>query len=152
MDQNWNTLHLMGADVCVTEEENGAYRVQRGTVKVFVAPLKNGKPASRRLLCEVGEGHLIPSFCYRDENHTEWRLVLAPRDEAELIILRGQATSALYRRFAKNAGLENLQQEGFARCLVDYYRRESLKDRVFLGCGGREERGVSLDNFSIVKR
>ena len=152
MDQNGNILHLKCADVCVTEEENGAYRVQRGTVEVFVAPLKNGKPGSRRLLCEVGEGHLIPSFCYRDENHTEWRLVLAPRDEAELIILRGQATSALYRRFAKNAGLENLQQEGFARCLVDFYRSESLKDRVYLGCGSREERGVSLENFNIVKR
>ena len=152
MDQNGNILHLMCGDVCVTEEENGAYRVQRGTVKVFVAPLKNGEPVSRRLLCEVGEGHLIPSFNYRDENYTQWCLVLAPRDEAELVILRGQATSALYRRFAKNAGLENLQQEGFARCLVDFYRRESLKDRVFLGCGSLEERGVSLENFNIVKR
>lgn len=152
MDQNGNILHLKGADVCVTEEENGAYRVQRGTVAVFVAPLKNGEPVSRRLLCEVGEGHLIPSFQYRDEDYTQWRLVLAPRDEAELIILRGQATSALYRRFAKNAGLENLQQEGFARCLVDYYRRESLKDRVYLGCGSRGERGVSLDSFGFFKR
>ena len=106
----------------------------------------------RRLLCEVGEGHLIPSFKYRDENYTQWRLVLVPRDEAELVVLRGQATSALYRRFAKNAGLENLQQEGFARCLVDFYRSESLKDRVYLGCGSREERGVSLENFNIVKR
>ena len=152
MDQNGNILHLKCGDVCVTEEENGASRVQRGTVKVFVTPLKNGTPGFRRLLCEVGEGHLIPSFRYRDENYTEWRLVLAPLDEAELVILRGQATSALYRRFAKNAGLENLQQEGFARCLVDFYRRESLKDRVFLGCGSREERGVSLENFNIVKR
>ena len=152
MDQNPNILHLNCTDVFVTEEENGAYRVQRGTVKVFVAPLKNGEPVSRRLLCEVEEGHLIPSFKYRDENYTQWRLVLVPRDEAELVILRGQATSALYRRFAKNAGLENLQQEGFARCLVDYYRRESLKDRVFLGSESRGERGVSLDNFGFFKR
>lgn len=61
-------------------------------------------------------------------------------------------TSVLYRRFAKNAGLDSFQQEGFNRCLVDYYRREELKDRVGLNPGGSRARGISLDQIGIFKR
>ncbi len=124
MDQNREILHLSGADCYITEEEKSAYKVQSGRVYVYVAPLKNGKPMLRRLLCEVEEGRLIPSLRYRDAEYTEWRFVLVPQNEAELLLLRGQATSVLYRRFAANAGLENYRQEGFAQCLVDYYKKK----------------------------
>ncbi len=152
MDENLDILHLGGADICMTDEEQGAYKVRNGLIRVFIVPLKNGKPGQRRLLCEVGEGHLIPSFKYRDENYTEWRFVLVPQNEADLLILRGQMTSVLYRRFAKNAGLDSFQQEGFNRCLVDYYRREELKDRVSLDPGGSRARGFSLDQIGVFKR
>ena len=65
MDQNREILHLSGADCYITEEEKSAYKVQSGRVYVYVAPLKNGKPMLRRLLCEVEEGRLIPSLRYR---------------------------------------------------------------------------------------
>ena len=152
VDQNQNILHLGSTDACVTDEEQGAYKVQSGLIHVFVAPLKNGKPGLRRLLCEVGEGQLIPSFRYRDESYTEWRFVLIPQDEADLLVLRGQMTSVLYRRFAKNAGLESFQQEGFNRCLVDYYRRQELKDRVSLDPGASRVCGLSLDQIGVFKR
>lgn len=152
MDQNREILHLSGTDAHITEEEKSAYRVQSGLIYVFVAPLKNGKPELRRLLCEVGEGHLIPSFRYRDENYTEWRFVLVPQSEADLICLRGQATSVLTRRFAQNAGLENYQQEGFAQSLVDFYKRESLKDHVFLGLGKRQSPDVNIANYGIIRK
>ena len=126
MEQNKNRIHLNGTDSYITTGENDAYRVQTGTVFVFIAPLKDGKPYLRRMLCEVSEGHLIPSFSYQDADYTQWRFVLVPQNETELIYLPGQATSVLYRIFAKNAGLDNFQQEGFAQSVIDFYKKESL--------------------------
>ena len=152
MDQNQQVLHLHGTDTFITEEERSAYRVQSGRIYVFVAPLKNGKPNLRRLLCEVEAGHLIPSFRYQDDDYTQWRFVLVPQNEAELICLPGQATSVLYRRFAKSAGLENFQQEGFAQSLVDYYKRESLKDHVFVDLGSRQRPDVNIANYGMIRQ
>ena len=152
MDQNREILHLSGADCYITEEEKSAYKVQSGRVYVYVAPLKNGKPMLRRLLCEVEEGRLIPSLRYRDGEYTEWRFVLVPQNEAELLLLRGQATSVLYRRFAANAGLENYRQEGFAQCLVDYYKKEALKDHVFLDLGSRQRHSVNIANYGVIRQ
>ena len=123
MEQIGNKIHLDGTDSYITEGTKDAYKVQTGTVLVFVAPLKGGNPYRRRMLCEVGEEHLIPSFAFQDAEYRQWRFILVPQSEADLVLLQGQATSVLYRKFAKNAGLENFQQEGFAQSVVDFYKR-----------------------------
>lgn len=151
MERTEEIIHLNGTDSYITEGEKDAYRVQKGSVFVFVAPVKSGKPTLRRMLCEVEAGHLIPSFAYRDEDYIDWRFVLVPRTEADLILLRGEATSVLYRKFAKSAGLENIQQEGFARCIVDTYKKESLKDHVFLDLGNKQKPEVNIANYGIIK-
>ena len=152
MERVEERIHLEGTDIYITEGEKDAYRVQSGSVFVYITPLKGGKPALRRMLCEVGEGHLIPSFTYRDTDYTDWRFLLVPRSEAELLCLHGQATSVLYRRFAKNAGLENLEQEGFAQSVIEYYKRESLKDHVFLDLGSKQKPGVNIANYGVIKQ
>ena len=69
MDNIDEKIHLYGTDNYVTEETGDAFRVETGSVLVFVAPLKNGKPNRRLLLCEVNQGHLIPSFSFRDSEY-----------------------------------------------------------------------------------
>lgn len=150
MEQAKKVIHLSGTDSFITEGENDAYRVESGTVFVFIAPLKGGKPYLRRMLCEVGEGHLIPSFAFRDAEYVQWRFVLIPQNEAELIFLPDQATSILYRKFAKNAGLDSFQQEGFAQSVVDFYKRESLKDHVFLDLGDHQKPEVNIASYGIM--
>lgn len=152
MERVEESILLYGTDAFITECEKDAFKVQSGSVFVFIAPLRSGSPNLRRLLCEVEAGHLIPAFAYRDADYVDWRFVLVPRDEAELLCLRGQATSVLYRRFAKSAGLENFQQEGFAQSVVDYYKKESLKDHVFLGLGGRQKPEVNIANYGVIKQ
>ena len=152
MERVEEPIHLNGTDIYITVGEKDAYRVQNGSVFVYIAPLKGGKPALRRMLCEVGEGHLIPSFAYRDADYTEWRFLLVPRSEADLLRLHRQATSVLYRRFAKNAGLENLEREGFSQSVIEYYKTESLKDHVFLDLGSKQKPGVNIANYGVIKQ
>ena len=152
MERKEELIHLYGTDVLITEGKKDAYRVQAGSVFVYIAPLKGGKPSLRRFLFEVEAGHLIPSFSYVDGEYTEWRFLLAPKDEADLIRLPSVATSVLYRKFSEAAGLKNYQQEGFARSVVDFYKQESLEDRVYIRLGDLQKPGVNIANYGVIKQ
>ena len=151
MDHQEERIHLYGTDTYITQDEKDAFRVVSGSVLVFIAPLKGGSPDIRRMLCEVSEGHLIPSFSYRDDNYVQWRFLFTPKDEAELVRLPGMATSVLYRKFAKSAQLENFQEEGFEKSLIEYYQRETLKDNVFIDLGDKQGPGVNISNYGVIK-
>ena len=152
MDQHGEMIHLYSTDTYITENSRDAFRVHSGTVLVFIAPLKSGRPDIRRLLCEVTAGHLIPSFSYRDADYVNWRFVLLTRDEAEIECLPNMVTSVLLRRFAKTAGLVNFQQEGFEQSLVEAYKRESLKDNVFIDLGDKQKPGVNIANYGVIQQ
>ena len=152
MDRLGEQIHLYGTDNYMTEAPGDAYRVLSGSVLVFVAPLKGGKPDRRLLLCEVAEGRLIPAFSHRDGDYVNWRFLLIPRDEAELLRLPDMATSVLYRNFAKAAGLENFREEGFAGSIIDFYKKESLKDDVYIGLGKKNTPGVNIASYGVIKQ
>ena len=152
MDSTEEKIHLYGTDNYITEESGDAYRVETGSVFVFIAPLKNGKPNRRLLLCEIDQGHLIPSFSFRDSEYVNWRFILVPKDEADLVRLHGKVTSVLYRKFAKTAGLENYQQEGFPQSIIEYYKRESLKDDVYIGLGKKNKPSVDIASYGVIKQ
>lgn len=152
MDNIDEKIHLYGTDNYVTEETGDAFRVETGSVFVFVAPLKNGKPNRRLLLCEVDQGHLIPSFSFRDSEYVNWRFILVPKDEADIVRLPGKATSVLFRKFAKTAGLESFQQEGFPQSVIEYYKRESLKDDVYIGLGKKNKPSVDIASYGVIKQ
>lgn len=152
MENREDKIHLYGTDNYMTEGSGDVYRVCSGTVLVFVAPLKEGRPNRRLLLCEVSEGHLIPSFTCRDSEYVKWRFVLVPKEDAVLEVLHGKATSVLYRKFAAAAGLENYQQEGFSQSLIEYYKRESLKDDVYIGLGKKNRPSVDIASYGVIKK
>lgn len=152
MDNTEERIHLYGTDNYTTEGSGDAFRVETGSVFVFVAPLKNGKPNRRLLLCEIEQGHLIPAFSFRDSEYVNWRFILVPKDEADLVRLPGKATSVLYRRFAKLAGLESFQQEGFSQGIIEYYKRESLKDDVYIGLGKKNKPSVDIASYGVIKQ
>lgn len=152
MDSFEEKIHLYGTDTYITEESKDAFRVEAGSIFVFIAPLKNGRPNRRLLLCQIDEGHLIPSFSYRDSEYVNWRFILVPKDEADLVRLSGKATSVLYRKFAKSCGLENFQQEGFPQSVIEYYKRESLKDDVYIGMGKKNQPNVDIASYGVIKQ
>lgn len=152
MDSTEERIHLYGTDNYITEESGDAFHVETGSVFVFIAPLKNGKPNRRLLLCEIGQGHLIPAFSFRDADFVNWRFILVPKDEADLLRLPGKTTSVLYRKFAKTAGLESFQQEGFPQSVIEFYKRESLKDDVYIGLGKKNKPGVDIASYGVIKQ
>ena len=153
MESYEKQIHLSSTDAYVTEDARDAFRVARGSVLVFISPLRSDRvPERRLLLCEIPEGKMIPAFSYRDEDWREWRFLLIARETADLICLEGKTTSVLQKKFSQAAGLPHYGQEGFARAMVEYYRRETLKDRVFIGRGKKEEPIVSAASYDVIRQ
>ena len=145
-----NTIHLYSTDQFLTENDGDAIRVVSGTIIVFIAPIKDGAPVRRIKLCEIEEGHSLPSFSCRDEEGVDWRFVLVPEDEADINIMPGRATSVLYKRFCTGAGLESFATEGFSRSVIDRYNLESLKDSVFINRGQKNNPAVEEDSNRMI--
>ena len=152
MEQRETIIRLCETDSLITEGEKDVYRVQSGRVIVYILPLRAGKPDSRLRLCEVEAGQLIPSLRYTDENYVEWCFVLKPQNEAELLLLGGKATNPLREKFAEKAGLESFEQEGFAKSVIEFYKRNSLKDHVFLGMQNRQLSDVNIANYGVIRK
>ena len=151
MEQREKMIRLCETDSLVTEEEKDVYKVQSGSVIVYIVPWKAGKPGSRIRLCEVEAGRLIPSLAYTDADYTQWRFVLKPQNEASLQLLPGLATGPLREKFAEKAGIENFSQEGFSKSLTDFYKRSSLKDHVFLGIKDRQKSDFNIANYGVIE-
>jgi len=151
MEVQENAVRLYSTDSYMTEPGDHVYRVASGTVLVYVAPLKNGRPERRLLLCRAETGKVIPNFCYQDQNYTQWRFLLVAEDEAELTRMEGAATSVLFRKFARYAGLQSFEQEGFEQSVVEFYTRESLKDNVFINRGKKDTGSVESASFGVIR-
>lgn len=152
MENNIERIHLYGTENYITEKAGDVFRVEKGSVLVFVAPIKNGVPERRLLICEIDQGHLIPSFSFTDSNFTKWQFILVPKDETVLERYPGQATSVLYRKFALASHLDNYKQEGFQQSIIEFYRRESLKDNVYIGLGKKSKPSVDIASYGVIKQ
>ena len=152
MEYTEQHLLLSGSQTLIPHGAKDGYRVLSGTVLVYVVPWKQEAPGRRLLLCEVPEGRIIPSFVYRDQQYDHWRFCLVAKDEARLERMENCATSVLYRNFAKRAGLTSFEQEGFEQSLVEFYRRESLKDNIYIGRGKARTPEVNRASFGVIKK
>ncbi len=151
MNDSITELALSGTDFYITEYEKDAWRVTSGCVLVFVVPWKNGAPGRRLLLCEAETGRIIPSFVYRDKNYDSWRFLLMAKEDATLVCMKNSVTSILQRNFARHAGLDQYEQEGFFGSVCDFYHREDLKDDVYIGRGVRSGPKVDISTFGMIK-
>ena len=53
---------LKGGDYYITERETDAFRVRKGTVLVYIVPLKKTGIGRRSFIYEASEGEVLPSF------------------------------------------------------------------------------------------
>lgn len=138
MSDTKKQIVLSGADVFCPQKAGEAYHVEQGEVLVYIVPMENEKTGRRVLLCEVPAGRLIPAFVYRDREEKQWRFAFATKNQhAVLLPVENGVTKVLCRNFLRRAGLSAYEQEGFEGSLVEFYTRETLKDRVFIMKGKR---------------
>ena len=142
---------ISGTDRIVTHDPLDAYRIEGGTVLVYIVPWAKNSVGRRVLLCEASEGTVIPAFSYKDRDYKEWRFLFTAKENAELCLMKESSTSVLQKKFIKNIGIKTFELEGFDDCLVDFYNRELLKDEVFIERGKRLDEEVSEASYSVIR-
>lgn len=152
MQEKNGLLTLTGADVFCPQESGDAYRIEQGEVYIYIVPWKNEKAGRRVLFCTAGEGRVIPALVYRDHEYCHWRLAFVPKsEEAVIAVMNDSVTSVLHRNFLQRAGIDTYAQEGFENSLVEFYKREDLKDDIYIAKGQKAEPRAKEDSFDAIK-
>ena len=133
MTETNNRVILTGPDVFYTEASMDAYRVEQGTVFVYIVPWEKNRPGRRILLCEAAEGRVIPAFIYQDSDYKQWRFAfVAKGEEVQLSVMENKVTSALHRNFLRRIKIDTYEQEGYENSLTEFYKREDVKDKAYI--------------------
>ncbi len=126
-------IQLQSPHALLTENMNDAYRVVQGGVIVYLVPVKKGSIERRKRIAELNKGDIFPSYAYRNEAFDVWKFLVVPKSgEAELELLENGSTKPLKRNFIHKCGIPKLEEEGFERCLEEFYLGQSLKDEGFI--------------------
>ena len=126
-------IQLQSPHALLTENMNDAYRVVQGGVIVYLVPVKKGSIERRKRIAELNKGDIYPSYAYRNEAFDVWKFLVVPKSgEAELELLENGSTKPLKRNFIHKCGIPKLEEEGFERCLEEFYLGQSLKDEGFI--------------------
>lgn len=126
-------IQLQSPHALLTENMNDAYRVVQGGVIVYLVPVKKGSIERRKRIAELNKGDIFPSYAYRNEAFDVWKFLVVPKSgEAELKLLENGSTKPLKRNFIHKCGIPKLEEEGFERCLEEFYLGQSLKDEGFI--------------------
>lgn len=152
MQESNGLLTLAGADVFCPQEKENAYRVEQGEVYIYIVPWKNEKAGRRVLLCSAVEGNVIPSLVCRDREYRNWRLAFVPKGEAVVLReMKNSMTSVLHQKFLQRVGIDTYAKEGFDNSLVEFYKREDLKDDAFISKGKQAEPHAKEAAFDAIK-
>ena len=117
-----DNYRLQGGVNIITHTQADAWRVSSGSVLIYIAPWINNALSRRVFLYEAQAGEVIPSLCYKDYSHTQWRFCFVAVDTAELELIKNGNTSILRTRFAQKVKLPDRPREGFESSVVNFYK------------------------------
>lgn len=126
------TVTLTGGQAYITQRASDAFRVNSGRLLVYIVPLWDSGPGRRALLCEAGEGDVIPAFAYRDMEYRDWRFCFTAMPSCSLTVIENGSTKRLRERFSQRVGLSHSREEGYQEALVDKYRTGVVREDGFL--------------------
>ncbi len=132
MDNKAEKKHIQGGEVFITESPDKAYRVQGGSILVYLMPVKQGKMGRRMLLKEMPEGSVIPSLAYDSKVLGSWRFGFVALNEAELEETSGKAADELWASFAEAVKLKRNGEESYEEAFIELYNINSVKEEGYI--------------------
>lgn len=147
-----NGIYLQTKEFFIPHEKKDAYHIRKGTVLIYIIPWEQHAKGRKLLLCEVEAGSVIPAFVYRDHDYKEWRFLFEAKQETEISVLSSKRTSILLRNFANRIHLINFKEEGFDNSLVDFYKKEIVKEEIFIKRGRRKDEVSMKASYAMIKK
>lgn len=143
-------IELRGGSSYFPQEKEDAFRVDAGSVYVYIVPWEKEKPGRRSLLCRVERGSMIPAFVYEDQEHQSWRFCIVAVDEAKLERMEGFSTGPLRRKFLQKACVDNLSDDGYEDALVNRYRMNLVQEDGYLIRTGKEKEKINKSTTDLI--
>lgn len=117
---------------CVNElytyQEGEAYRVEAGSVNIFVGTSYGTEKHKMFCLATVGEGEVIPSFGGRDAGGTKWFLkIAASKSSATFVKLSRKPNAEDENRLLEKAAIGKEEYETFKDCIIEWYNTKVVK-------------------------
>jgi ATP-binding cassette subfamily C protein len=146
-----STILLKGSVRIITNIKNDAWRVVSGGVYVYVAPWENDTAGRPVFLYEAKAGEVLPSLCFKDYQHVEWRFSFsAAADTAGVSVIRGGNTSVLRRRFSERVGLDSTEREGFDGAVVNFYKLSIVTEDGLIHKTTKKSKQTHDDILSLI--
>ena len=147
---DYDTLSLQGGDYYITENEENAYRVETGTVLVFIVPYNGRKAGRRSFIYEAREGEVIPGFSFRDIEFCRWRFCLMAMERAEVSVMENAVTNVLRQRFCGKIGITDYDLEGYHNALVEKYRLNLVAEDSLIQRTSNNRENASKDMDRLI--
>lgn len=112
-------------------ENNGYYRLDKGKLNMFLAPIENGRPVNLKSFAQITDARgdkFFPGYRRLEAGHQEYALVYeAATEEVEISVLDDKPNSILHQRFLKRANINTYEYEGFEKSLFQFYTKNIIK-------------------------
>ena len=126
---NETMISLAGGNLYLTKQSDSVYRVEKGSVLVYLLPIKDdGRPGRRFLLYEAKEGEILPAFSCKAPSGLEdnapfcqWHFGLAALDQSEVRLLNEKAGEELQQDFILRAGIRDNIILTYEECILETY-------------------------------
>lgn len=126
-------LELTSPEALLTECTGDLYRVTAGTVIIYLVPVRKGKMERRKRIAEAAAGELFPGYCYINPAFETWKFLVVPKSgSAKLELIEKGSTVPLQKNFIQKNHIPKYEEEGFERCLEEFYLGQALKDEGFV--------------------
>lgn len=148
-------ITISSTDTFYTHNKDDAFRIVKGIALLYIVPwLKSEDTAGSKLLIgEFGEGNVIPAFCYKDMDYTEWRFaIISKNDELAFEVMENSCTSILRSKFLKKIDVTGVEYEGFEASLVELYNHKLLKDEVFIKKSEQNKPKIKDESINVMKK
>ncbi|MBO7252440.1 MAG: NHLP bacteriocin export ABC transporter permease/ATPase subunit [Oscillospiraceae bacterium] len=135
MNETQQQIFLHGPDILLTEDHSCLYRLEEGSVSVFIVPLVHGHPGLRLHYCDIhaqDKKRTIPSLACQDEKGKRWRLLITSTSGAPAVlsILPQKATSVLHKGFLARCSILTYEEMGYEDSLIHYYTQEMQRQNA----------------------
>lgn len=151
-------INLNGSDKLVTKQAQISYRVESGSVYVFLSPLGSKTSLRQMYVGQADVGSIIPGFLVTEAVDGEdiiWTFLISPKDRATLSEITKEANHETeflpginYKRNHPNGVVTT---SNMFRCLLEdyYYLKELEEDKVYKARDSRKK--SQANNIDIIK-